>query len=148
VNHDYVGKVMVDTVPERPETFYHHSSRVEGAEPWKWIGGSGMVGLHSARVPLYGIDTARPFAVRLCFAEPEHTRPRNRVFSVALDGQEILKDFDIFRESGGRLRTVVKEYPAVRYSGRKTGSLPAIELTFKASAGEPLICGIEVNQVE
>lgn len=148
VNHDYVGKVMVDTVPERPETFYHHSSRVQSAEPWKWIGGSGLVGLHSARVPLCGIDTARQFVVRLCFAEPEHTRPGSRVFSMALDGQEILKDFDIFRESGGRLRTVVKEYPAVKHSGRKAGNLPAIELTFKATAGEPLICGIEVNQAE
>jgi len=84
--------------------------------------------------------------VRLCFAEPEHTRPGRRVFSVALDGNEILEDFDVFRQSGGKLPAVVREYKAIIYSGRRAGELPAIELTFTAKAGEPLICGIEIVQ--
>jgi len=146
VNHNYVGRVMVETVPQQPERFYRHSSRVKSTEQWKWIGGSGLVGLRSANVPLYGIDIERPFTLRLCFAEPEHTRPGGRVFSVVLGGKEILKDLDVFRESGGQLRTVVKEYSACTYSGRRAGKRAAIELTFKARAGEPLICGIEVEQ--
>lgn len=168
VNRRYVGKVLVETVPpaardtvppaaretvpEQPRAFYHHASRVQADEPWKWIGGSGLMGLRTAKVPLYGIDVEKPFTVRLCFAEPEHTRPGSRVFSVALDGKDVLKDFDVFRQSGGQLRAVVREYKEVIYSGHGlsenngAGELPAIELTFKAKAGEPLICGIEVVQ--
>ncbi len=146
VNPRYVGKVLVETVPGQPRAFYHHASRVQADGPWKWIAGSGLTGLRTAKVLLYGIDVEKPFTVRLCFAEPEHTRPGSRVFSVALDGKEVIEDFDVFRESGGQLQAVVREYKEVMYSGRPASELPVIELTFKAKAGESLICGIEIVQ--
>jgi hypothetical protein len=141
---DYPSRNLVAADPATPQRFYHHSSRVKGEGPWKWIGGSGLLGLRSAKVPLDGIDTDQPLVVRLVFAEPEHDRPGRRVFSVALDGKLLVEDLDIVGRARGPLRVVVEEFPAVRYSGRKSGGAPVMELRFTPRIGEPLICGIEV----
>ncbi len=104
------------------------------------IAASGLIGLRSARVPLDGIDTRRELLVRLVFCEPEHTEPGRRVFSVPLDGKELVKDLDIVKEAGGPFRALVKELRGVRAGGDAMG------LKFSARAGEPLICGIEIVQ--
>lgn len=81
--------------------------------------------------------TLRPFTVRLHFAEIEKSNAGERVFSVKLQDQEVLKDFDIAREAGGPMRAIVKEFNKI-----KAGS--TLTLSFEPKIGEPLICGIEV----
>jgi hypothetical protein len=136
----------VAITPPTVKRFYHHASRIKGGDGLPWVAASGLFGLRSAKVPLEGIDTRKPFLVRLVFCEPEHTAAGRRVFSVALEGKEILRDFDIFAQAGGAWRTVVKEFPAVNYSGRKSGASAALEFSFTPKTGEPLLCGIEMIQ--
>jgi len=57
--------------------------------------------------------------------------------------EEVIKDLDVVAEAGGPFRTLVKQFPDVRPRRRD-----AIELTFTAKAGEPLICGAELIQTE
>ena len=139
-------KWPVAVTPPSVKRFYHHASRIRGGDGLPWVAASGLIGLRSAQVPLEGIDTGKPFLLRLVFCEPEHTAPLKRVFSVALEGKEILRDFDVFAHAGGAWRSVVQQFPAVRYSGRKTGASAALQLSFTPKTGEPLLCGIELIQ--
>ncbi len=78
----------------------------------------------------------RPYTVNLVFAEPDTKAADQRVFDVALQGKNVLTDFDIVREAGGPRRTVVKRFSGIMADGE-------LNVTFKAKAGDPLLCGIE-----
>jgi len=140
----YAARPLLRTEPDAPETFYVHSSRLPQQGGHRWVAASGMTGLRRASVPLAGIDTERPLRVRLYFSEPEHDRAGARLFSVSIDGREVIDDLDVFRESGGLRRTLVKEFPDVKCSGRSVDRFPALELGFRPRAGEALLCGVEV----
>jgi outer membrane protein assembly factor BamB len=56
---------------------------------------------------------ARPYTVRLHFAELENDRAGQRVFDVKLSGKTVLKDFDIFAAAGGKNRAVIKEFKGI-----------------------------------
>jgi outer membrane protein assembly factor BamB len=84
----------------------------------------------------------RSFTVSLFFAEPEALGPGERVFSVRLQGKEVLRDFDIVREAGGPNRGVVRAFEGVR-----AGS--TLEVEFIAKTERPaLVCGVEVIEEE
>jgi hypothetical protein len=68
--------------------------------------------LHAIPRPLPSVP--RSFTVQLTFAEPYDLRSGQRVFSVRMQGREVLKDFDVAREAGGAHRGVVKELRGVR----------------------------------
>ena len=50
---------------------------------------------------------------------------------------KLLEGFDPVKEAGGRNRMLVKEF-----HGIKTGD--ELQLSFAATAGKPLICGLEL----
>lgn len=50
--------------------------------------------------------------VELFFAESYFNEPGKRVFDVALNGQTVLRDFDIMKESGGKDRALIKTFEA------------------------------------
>lgn len=80
----------------------------------------------------------RSFTVRLTFAEPDDLQPGQRVFSVGMQGQQVLEDFDITREAGGAHRGVVKEFRGVKIED-------ALELDFANSTENSVIlCGVEL----
>jgi len=55
------------------------------------------------------------YTVRLHFAETFDgiTAPGGRIFDVLLQGREVLRDFDVFKEAGGRNKALVKEFKGV-----------------------------------
>ena len=86
---------------------------------------------------LEGLAPGR-FTVRLYFSEPDRVRPGDRRFDVSLQRRPpALVDFDIAREAGGRMRSVVKEVRNVASDGTLTVALDA-------KSGVPIICGLEV----
>ncbi|MCB1125114.1 MAG: PQQ-binding-like beta-propeller repeat protein, partial [Verrucomicrobiae bacterium] len=132
--------------------FRRHSSRVlGGALPW--VTASGVEGLTKLSVstrlgnsagkdgPAAAVDS---FTVRLYFLEPRELAPGDRVFSVMLQGREVLGDFDIAAEAGGSWRGLMKEFTGV----------PADEtlvLTLQPASGSvfpPLLCGLEMVESE
>jgi hypothetical protein len=80
----------------------------------------------------------RTFTVGLYFADPEPLAPGQRVFSVKIQGHEILKDLDIVREAGGADRGIVR-----RVSGIRAGDNLQLEFV-PATARPPLICGVKL----
>ena len=92
----------------------------------------------------------RAFTVRLHFAEPDESRKAgDRVFNVALNGQTVLNEFDIVKESGAPNVAIVKELKGVKVRDLLAVSLspsdPSASLRAgPAKASVPVICGIEV----
>jgi hypothetical protein len=84
----------------------------------------------------------RPFTVTLHFAEPEVIGPGERVFSVRMQGKDVLKDFDVVREAGGANHGVAREFRGVRVAG-------ALEIEFLANSEKPaILCGVEMVEEE
>jgi hypothetical protein len=86
----------------------------------------------------------RPFTVRLHFAEPdEDVKPGQRVFDVQLQGQTVLKDFDIVKAAGGARTAVVREFKHIPAAGALTVAFePAADAVTAGTA--PIISGLEV----
>ena len=78
-----------------------------------------------------------PYTVRLYFAELTDAKPGERVFSIGLQGKEVLSNLDVVKAAGGKMRGLVKEFRAVEI-GRE------LELSFAAGSGLPVISGVEL----
>jgi hypothetical protein len=119
--------------------FRHHSSRYDGDEP-RWVAASGAIGLRGVTLHLGG-DQERTFLVRLVFAEPEEIAAQQRVFSVQLQGKEVLSNFDIRASADAPRRTVVREFHGVKATEQlHVNLIPSAD----APVQDPLLCGIEV----
>jgi outer membrane protein assembly factor BamB len=135
--------IGVTTVPTSPRWFRHHAARFgPGSDPPSageslgWVTASGAIGLTSVTVPLNNtIDTE--YLVRLYFAEPENAEVGRRVFDVAIQGQQVLDDFDIAQHAGSDGSGIVREFRGINAARNLT-------LTFTPLVGQPAICGIEV----
>jgi hypothetical protein len=80
------------------------------------------------------------YSVKLYFAEPDDPRPGDRVFSVLLQGQTVLEDFDIRRAAGGPRIAITREFTGIEVSGELEIQLrPA-----KKTGAKPILCGLEV----
>jgi hypothetical protein len=77
------------------------------------------------------------YTLRLSFAEPDDHQPGERVFDVSVGDQKLLEGFDPVKEAGGRNRMLVKEFRGIKTDNE-------LQLTFAATAGKPLICGLEL----
>ncbi len=79
------------------------------------------------------------YTVRLHFAETFEgiMGPGERVFSVSVQGHEVLKDLDLFK-TAGPLKPLVKEYRGVSVENGQLviGFTPDIE--------NPQVCGVEI----
>jgi hypothetical protein len=73
--------------------------------------------------------------------EPDDLRPGERVFHVSIQGKPALAALDVAKESGGRNRSLVKEFAAVGVADELR-----IELMPDTSAKErlTLLSGIEI----
>lgn len=80
------------------------------------------------------------YVVRLHFAETYDgiTAAGQRVFSVSLAGREVLKDLDVFKEAGGSLKPLVKEFKGVSVENGQ------LVVGFTASVQNAEINGIEI----
>lgn len=81
-----------------------------------------------------GADTV----VRLYFSEryPPNQQPGGRVFDVNLEGAKVLDDFDVYAESGGLRRSIVREFEVT--------SDGTIDIEFLNQTGNPKVNAIEI----
>ncbi len=124
--------------------YYHHSLWTKGGDGMPWVTASGIEGAETISVGLIpaqyeGADAndLLEYTVRLYFAEPADAKPGERVFSVSLQGAEVLGDLDVVKAAGGRMRGMVEEFKQIRI-GR------TLELSFTARSGVPIISGAEL----
>ena len=71
------------------------------------------------------------------FIEPEDISPGERVFSLRLDANMLLEDFDIIKEAGAKMKAISREFKGIALAGTTA-------LEFVPKKGQPLICGLEL----
>jgi len=144
---DYPGvggdspEIPVSIVPEKPEWYCFHSSRIKGSE-FNWVAASGVMGLSSVRITLAKESVKpRPYIVRLYFTEPEDCRPGERVFDVIIQGKRILRNFDITKDAGEQNRLVMKEFRNIEIENDLVIEFNPDD---KTNTDVPVISGIEI----
>lgn len=140
VEHPSVGgkSPSLSVSVDKGDPFRLHSSRIAG--PLPWVAASGLKGLKSVTLTLDKDAKAEgEIDVRLVFAEPDDVEAGARVFDVSIQGETVLKDFDIAAEAGGPRRSLVKEFKGVK-AGRE------LKVSFSsARKSPPVLCGLEVR---
>ena len=98
-----------------------------------WLFAAAARGLSKCQIPLLkpGDGTAL-YRVRLAFCDPDNDLPGCRVFDVRLQGKTVLEGCDIARETGGRDRSLWKEF-----SGVEVHDDLLLELVSKTAADNP-----------
>lgn len=145
------GTLWLSVTPRKTENLElapkeSHWFRFEPDRDGSWIATSGVEGLSEITIPMLvtsdrnarrSDDRTLRYDVRLHFAEPRFAAPGRRVFTVMLEGGPVLKDLDVVEAAGGPRRKLVRLLKNVEVQG-------ALDLSFSASKGTPLICGLEV----
>lgn len=130
-------EIGVSLEADEAQWFHYHASQIQG-DGLNWVAASGVKGIRSVTIPLVAkTDHPRRYTVRLHFAEPDPVSPGQRLFSVALQGQKVLEDFDIVTQSGAMRRATVREFTDIEVSN-------ALTMSLTPKTGDPLICGIEI----
>jgi hypothetical protein len=80
------------------------------------------------------------YTVRLHFCETYEgiTAAGERVFSVSLQGKEVLKDLDVLKEAGGSVKPLIKEFKGVAVDNGQ------LVIGFTPNVENPQINGIEI----
>jgi hypothetical protein len=126
-----------------PYSFNAESYVVSGTET-PWVFSSGLRGLTRCEVPLLSRgQKPESFTVRLYFAALENDKPGQRVFDVKLQGQTVLKDFDVVASAGGVKKAHVAEFKNIAVTDKLL-----VELEAKGSdaneSRQALLSGIEI----
>ena len=122
--------------------YTQHSSNTSGEGP-AWVSASGCRGIERIVIdPRLGEHgTPGDYRVRLHFADPDNDTAGSRMFNVRLQGEDVLEEFDIVAESGGRNVGLVKQFDGVEVNDKLTIEFEADSGTAANTA--PLICGVE-----
>jgi beta-mannosidase len=94
----------------------------------------------SYRLPVPPLAAGEHYVLRLHFLELSQRRAGDRRFNVDINGKRVLTEFDIFAESGGMGKLLIKDFVVDALTSRNT-----INVTFtKGSANEPEVRAIQV----
>jgi hypothetical protein len=147
--------VPVSISPKTAKPYYRHSLWSQGGQGRPWVTASGLAGVRQVRItpvvrrsmaPVKSKPTrtnsikAKPikprpsYTVRLYFAAPDSAP---RVFSVAIQGRQVLTNFDVAKAAGGPMRGIVKEFKNISVKRDVT-------ITLTPSKGQPIISGVEL----
>ena len=104
-----------------------------------WIAQSGVEDLTKIRLPTAinqkSSKTVRRYNVHLHFSS-RGAKAGERVFEVLLEGESVLANFDVAKAGSSR---VVRSFKNVEIAG-------PLEIEFRAKAGKPILCGVELEQ--
>ena len=85
-----------------------------------------------------GLTPDAATTVRLHFSEIWWTAPGQRLFNVSINGQQVLANFDVFAQAGGRLKALVKEFAAT------ANSAGVVTIQFQTVLDNATTAGIEI----
>jgi hypothetical protein len=85
-----------------------------------------------------GLSAGATYTVRLDFVEYYWTAPGQRVFNVAINGTQVLSNFDIFAAAGGKDIAIARSFTAM------ASSSGTITITFTSLVDNAMINGIEI----
>ncbi|HTJ78715.1 MAG TPA: malectin domain-containing carbohydrate-binding protein [Rariglobus sp.] len=80
------------------------------------------------------------YTVRLYFTEYDEKEAGKRVFNISINGQTVLTDLDVFKETGGRYKALMKQFTGIVPDANRMITIG----TDKGKKGTPQVCGIEI----
>jgi beta-galactosidase len=80
---------------------------------------------------------AGSYRVELRFCEPTFAEQGKRVFSVSINGKEVIRDLDLAKENGATL-------PLKRIFDMQVSGESGLEIDFSATVGKPIISAIRI----
>lgn len=95
-----------------------------------------------------GLTAGASYTVRLHFAEIWWSGAGQRVFNVAVNGQQVLANFDIFAAAGGNYKAIVREFTAVAVNGQITVTYTTVKDNAKSSGIEVLSGTATAREIE
>ena len=123
--------------------FYTHGEdtlAISGAKrPWVFTSGY----KHTKPLLFRLLENGYPpatYRVRLFFAEPENLAEGQRVFTVLLQGEVVLPDFDIVKAAGSPRTAVMREMTGIEVEKDLT---IALQPSVSATQAPPLLCGFQ-----
>lgn len=129
--------VKFSVVAQNRQWFRRLGEEIEG-NGLKWVAASGLEGIKELSLSVNAkLNPAQRYTVSLTFMEPLKEKPGERLFDVHLQGKEVLRDFDIYKEANGSRRIVVKEFRGVEIDR-------LLKITFQRKVDRPVLCGVEV----
>ena len=93
------------------------TSALTGTVPPQAVLQSNRYGTFTYTVP--GLTAGSSYPVTLYFAETYWTAAGKRVFNVAINGSQVLSNFDVFQAAGGAARAIVRTFTATADSSGK-----------------------------
>ena len=128
-------KLDVQIEPTTAKRFSRHSSLM-AREDLNWVGASGLRGVRRLRLQSKVPQETETALVRLVFAEPDGRKPGERVFTVRINGREVLPMLDI-AAAGGTDCTLIRGVEVPDGDGTLE-----VELVPETDSVEPVICGV------
>ncbi len=114
--------------PEKCLVHRMHSSLVETGD-LRWVAASAIFGVRKIRIP---VEKKGKYQIKLIFLEPKSVKPGERVFSVLLQGNLVVKKLDVVNAAGGTKRTLKKQFSVILQNGfidvelQRLGEMPTI----------------------
>jgi hypothetical protein len=141
IEHPSVGGtspvIPIDITPANHRYTRYHATHVSGPG-LDWVAASGIEGAEEIKIQLAADATQdRNYTVRLHFADTAQHEPGRRVFDVALNGRNVLTDFDIVRDADGPNRSLVKTFADIAADTE-------LRITLTAKTGKTLLGGVEI----
>ena len=130
--------VSVNVEPESVEYFYRHSLFVEGESHWPWVTGSGVQDAET--ITVNGLKPAT-YTVRLFFIETDSDPDDRCIQDVSINGEPVIENLDVARESGGPMRSLVRQVDEIESAG-------AMQITLRPKSGRTVVCGLEIIKQE
>jgi outer membrane protein assembly factor BamB len=120
-------EIDIQTVPEKPKTFYRHSLWMKQGQGWPWVAASGLLDVQ--KITISGLKTGL-FTVRMTFAAVDEVERR---FKISVQGEPTLANI--------RPAFFQAETQTVQAKVSDDGRL---SLDFTTIQGGTLICGLEM----
>jgi hypothetical protein len=127
-------KITVNTSPDKPSFRYRHSVWMKAGGEWPWVTASVVEGLE--QLTLHNLKPGT-YTVRLFFTEPDNLKPKDRVQTVSLQGQVVLRDLDVLSDAGSPMHGIVRQIEDVKVED-------VLILNLLATNGQSVISGLEV----
>jgi hypothetical protein len=138
--------VPVEITVQGPARYYrrHSSTMPQATAPW--VVASGVQGAVSIRIPVQAataeetpVGEPRPHTVRLYFGAPQEAETGQHVFDVLLQGETVLRQFDVLEQTPGRGRSQVKQFRDIPIADQ-------LEISFRVHQGQSVLSGVEIRR--
>jgi hypothetical protein len=134
--------IPVELSADKANFIRRHSAFLPQCKTLPWVCASAICGVQSLEITLSQVVMPqRLYSIRLYFAELEEVKEGERIVNIEIQGEEVLSDFDIVKEAGGRGIDIVKLFRDIEVTSKLLIRFTPSELAPESRA---ILSGIEI----